>query len=149
VLRSKVRAILPIFNSPSESGSDMGKGIVVPIVRKYVGVEQACLDSVKNNKGNIVGQAFRYSCKSGTVYNLFSKEVFWHKAGYSVTATRYQRHLKSCLEYMRNQMLQNGEKYLAMPKIACGLDRCKWEDVEQIIRDVFEDTNIEILVCII
>jgi len=46
-------------------------------------------------------------------------------------------------------MLQNDEKYLAMPKIACGLDRCNWEDIERIIRHVFGETGIEILVCVI
>jgi len=126
----------------------MGKGVVVPIVRKYVGVKQACLDFVKN-KGNTIGQAFRYSCEAGIVYNLFSKEVFRHKAGYGVTVAQYHSNLKSCLEDMKNQMLLNDERHLAMPKIACGLDRCDWEDVEQIIRDVFKETDIEILVCII
>ena len=93
--------------------------------------------------------AFRYSCEAGTVYNLFSKEVFRHKAGYGITVAQYHKYLQSCLEDMNTQMLQNGEKYLAMPKISCGLDRCDWEDVEQIIREVFEDTDIEILVCVI
>lgn len=36
---------------------------------------------------------------------------------------------------------------IAMPQIACGLDRLKWENVSEIIKDVFKDTDIEILVC--
>jgi hypothetical protein len=50
---------------------------------------------------------------------------------------------------MRDQMLENNEKYLAMPKIACGLDRCKWPDIEKIIIEVFAETDIEILVCVL
>ena len=38
-------------------------------------------------------------------------------------------------------------KRLAMPKIGCGLDKLKWEDVSKIIKDVFSDTDIEIIVC--
>ena len=36
---------------------------------------------------------------------------------------------------------------IAMPKIGSGLDRLNWQDVEQIIKDVFADTDVEILVC--
>ena len=36
---------------------------------------------------------------------------------------------------------------IAMPKIGCGLDQLNWQDVEGIIREVFADTDIEILVC--
>lgn len=43
----------------------------------------------------------------------------------------YLKNLKSCLEDMKNQMIKSGEKYLAMPKIASGLDMCKWEDVKK------------------
>jgi len=63
----------------------MGKGSVVPIVKKYIGVKNACLNFVKNNNNDAVGQAFRYTCEAGTVYNLFSKKIFRHKADYDVT----------------------------------------------------------------
>ena len=36
---------------------------------------------------------------------------------------------------------------IAMPQIGCGLDRLKWKDVSDVIKDVFADTDIEILVC--
>ena len=127
----------------------MGKGVVVPIVKKYVGVKQACQEFVQNDSGNVVGRAFRYSCGAGAVYNLFSKKIFRHKAGYGVTAGQYHENLRCCLEDMKNQMLANGEKFLAMPKIACGLDRCEWADVERTIKSVFKGTHIEILVCVI
>jgi O-acetyl-ADP-ribose deacetylase (regulator of RNase III) len=128
----------------------MGKGVVVPIVKKYIGVKQACQGFVKDSTENgAVGRAFRYACEAGAVYNLFSKEIFRHKAGYGVTVEQYHSNLKNCLEDMKSQMLSNDEKFIAMPKIACGLDRCDWKDVEKIIKDVFGDTDIEILVCVI
>lgn len=37
---------------------------------------------------------------------------------------------------------------LAMPKIGCGLDILEWNKVSEIIKDVFKDTDIEILVCV-
>lgn len=46
-------------------------------------------------------------------------------------------------------MVQKNKKTLAMPKIGCGLDRCSWKDVEQIIKDVFNDTDIKVIVCVL
>ena len=38
-------------------------------------------------------------------------------------------------------------KKIAMPVIGCGLDRLEWSKVSEIIKEVFECTDIEILVC--
>ena len=37
-------------------------------------------------------------------------------------------------------------KKLAMPKIGCGLDGLNWERVSQMIREIFEDTDIQITI---
>ena len=34
-----------------------------------------------------------------------------------------------------------------MPIIGCGLDKLQWDKVSKIIKEIFEDTDIEILVC--
>ena len=36
---------------------------------------------------------------------------------------------------------------VAMPRIGYGLDRQNWSEVKKLIEEVFEDTDIEILVC--
>ncbi len=36
---------------------------------------------------------------------------------------------------------------IAMPLIGCGLDGLKWPIVRALIKDIFEDSDIEILVC--
>ena len=41
----------------------------------------------------------------------------------------------------------NATTKLAMPKIGCGLDRLDWDEVYDIICEVFEDTDVEILIC--
>lgn len=48
---------------------------------------------------------------------------------------------------MRNQCEKMNIEKLAMPLIGCGLDRLQWDKVRDIIEDVFENTDIEILVC--
>lgn len=70
-------------------------------------------------------------------FNLITKEKFWHKP----TLLTLKQSLWSLKEH-----LIGGDK-IAMPKIGCGLDRLNWQDVEQIIKEVFADTDVEILVC--
>ena len=38
----------------------------------------------------------------------------------------------------------NNINKLAMPKIGCGLDRLQWGEVSQMIKDVFQNMDIEI-----
>lgn len=70
-------------------------------------------------------------------YNLVTKEKYWHKPTLSTL-----RQALTCMKIYG----ENSDK-IAMPRIGCGLDRLNWQDVEQIIREVFAGTDVEILVC--
>lgn len=72
-------------------------------------------------------------------FNLITKGHYFDKP----TLTT----LKESLQVMKSQMCLDIDNHIAMPKIGCGLDRLKWNDVEQIIKEVFADTDVEILVC--
>lgn len=73
------------------------------------------------------------------VFNLVTKKKCWHKPTY------YS--LRESLEMMKEQMDFLGATKLAMPWIGCGLDRLQKDQVYDIICEVFEDTNIEIVIC--
>ena len=73
------------------------------------------------------------------VFNLVTKDQYWGKPTLSS--------ITSAIKSMRDIALSMGIKKIAMPKIGCGLDRLNWQDVSQIIVDVFNDTDIEIMVC--
>lgn len=73
------------------------------------------------------------------VFNLVTKPKYWHKPTYDS--------LREALEMMKEQMDFVGATKLAMPKIAAGLDRLEWQKVYDIICEVFEDTDVEIVVC--
>jgi hypothetical protein len=73
------------------------------------------------------------------VFNLITKAKYWHKPTYES--------LMQCLVELKKQCIDTEVKYLAMPKIGCGLDRLQWGKVKEIIEQVFSDTEIEILVC--
>lgn len=74
-----------------------------------------------------------------TFFNLVTKRNCWAKP----TLTT----IENALTHMRKQCEDYGIKKIAMPRICCGLDRCKWTDVKPLIEKVFADTDIEIVVC--
>lgn len=72
------------------------------------------------------------------VFNLVTKEWYYNKPTYEM--------LTKCLEEMKAMITQLNITKLAIPKIGCGLDRLQWNVVEQIIRGIFSDLDIEIVV---
>lgn len=75
------------------------------------------------------------------VFNLVTKPRCYHKPTYD--------RLRETLEDMRDQCEMFDIERLAMPTIAAGLDGLNWDNVKEIILDVFEDTDIEIVICIL
>lgn len=73
------------------------------------------------------------------VLNLITKEKYYHKPTY--------KSMSQALNCMKMVCKSNNIKKIAMPIIGCGLDRLEWDKVSKIIQEVFDDTDIEILVC--
>lgn len=73
------------------------------------------------------------------VYNLITKDRYFHKPTMET--------LTASVVAMRKLMKLNHHTKLAMPAIGCGLDRLKWSEVKAMLEKVFEDTDVEILVC--
>ena len=73
-----------------------------------------------------------------TAANLVTKEKYFHKPTLET--------LKQSLVDLREQALSRDLRKLAMPKIGCGLDKLHWDDVSAAIKEVFGDTDIEILI---
>ena len=72
------------------------------------------------------------------VFNLVTKEKYWHKPTY--------RSLKCGLYKMKDIIVEKNISRLAMPRIGCGLDKLCWDNVADIIKEVFGNTDIEITV---
>jgi O-acetyl-ADP-ribose deacetylase (regulator of RNase III) len=70
------------------------------------------------------------------VFNLITKEKYWHKPTYET--------MHKSLEKMKEICLEKDVKKIAMPKIGCGLDSLSWNHVKRTINDVFKDTDIQI-----
>lgn len=73
------------------------------------------------------------------VFNLITKERYWMKPTY--------QSLRTALHEMRDLCSEIHVKKIAMPVIGCGLDKLEWDRVSGIIKDVFNNIDIEILVC--
>lgn len=76
---------------------------------------------------------------AGHVFNLITKERYYHKPTYES--------LQGALECMKALCAEKDVRRAAMPVIGCGLDRLEWEKVSAMIQEVFSDTGMEILVC--
>lgn len=59
----------------------------------------------------------------------------------------YLGDVENALEDLRNQLEEQGILHIAFPRICCGNMGLKWNDVKSIIKRVFEDEDVEILIC--
>ena len=137
-----------LFTSPEDyylahcisADFDMGRGIVTEFNKRFA------LGSMLHNAhpGYLrqwQNKRMDYDCiVCGRVINLITKERCFHRPTL--------RTLRGALQCMKEQCLQQGIHKVAMPLIGCGLDRLKWSQVSPMIREIFADTDIDILVCI-
>ena len=107
----------------------MGAGIAVPMKKKF-------------SLGRLESRVLYFPCCvfHNGVYNLVTKSRYFHKPSYGT--------LKSALIEMKSHIIKSEVKKIVMPKIGSGLDKLSWPKVKEIIQDLFEDIDIEILVCI-
>lgn len=116
----------------------MGKGIVVEFNKRF-----NIKNKLQTKYPNFVNDYHHYkyggmALIEGRVINLITKERYWEKPTYET--------LRNALNIAKIRLPLECKK-IAMPVIGCGLDRLDWSKVSDIIKDVFSDTDIEILVC--
>ena len=126
----------------------MGAGVALALCRKYPSLRSSCQQYAQNN-GHKVGETYRFVDGNRVVYNMYTKPHVWCNAYRGMSYADYLANQEQCLIALRNHMIKHNEWFLAIPKVGSGLDRCRWEDIRQIIQKVFEPTEIHILVCYI
>lgn len=117
----------------------MGKGIVVEFNKRF--------DMKRKLQGkypDYVNKWHRSKCLGDCiledrVLNLITKERYFHKPTYETMRVALSEMQAMCWHY--------DIKKVAMPIIGCGLDKLEWNKVSSIIKDIFENDDIEILVC--
>jgi O-acetyl-ADP-ribose deacetylase (regulator of RNase III) len=115
----------------------MGAGIAVPFDRQFNLKPQ--FKQIKKKNPSLLTHP---TCvRLGRVLNLITKKSVWDKPTYDT--------MTGALKKMKRICLDKGIKKIAMPKIGCGIDRLEWSKISGIIKEVFSDIDIEILVCYI
>jgi O-acetyl-ADP-ribose deacetylase (regulator of RNase III) len=127
----------------------MGAGVALVLCRAFPGLRHHC-QTFASEHNHEVGHTCRYVSDTGrVVYNMYTKPHVWNSVIRGMTTEQYHNNQRKCLENLKQQMIANGETKLVMPKIASGLDRCVWSEIREIIHEVFEDSDIEIVICYI
>lgn len=77
--------------------------------------------------------------KNHIVCNLITKQY--------VSDKPTLKSLEESLQSLKDYLVNNDYRLLTMPKIGCGLDKLNWADVLAVIKSIFNDTNIYIVIC--
>lgn len=115
---------------------EMGAGIATEFKRRF-GMKEYLLETIQQVP-KYYPCSILYPFKKQKVINMVTKAKYWHKPNYDTFEKALDEAVKICIEY--------NFKYLAMPKIGCGLDRLQWDKVKKIIEDKFKDLDVEIVV---
>lgn len=113
----------------------MGAGIAKTLTETYPNLRG--LFRYQNPK---LGDAIRVETDGAIIYNLVTKTESRQKP-INHDAMAF------ALQNMKRQMLEHDEKYVAMPLIGAGLDRLNWDKTQDVIINIFKNTNIGIGVC--
>lgn len=86
--------------------------------------------NINNIKGDVIFV--------GSIANLITKERYFHKPTYESLGESLIKLADIC----RTNRLQT----IAMPLIGCGLDQLEWGKVSDMIKEIFADTDTDIIV---
>lgn len=117
----------------------MGKGIVIEFNKRF-----DMKNKLKYKYPSYLDKYVKYKVGGDCiledrVLNLITKERYFHKP---TIAT-----MEAALQKMKEICEKEDISKIAMPTIGAGLDGLKWDEVVSQIKNVFGDTDIEILVC--
>ena len=114
----------------------MSKGIAKQIRDAYPAL-QPTLKSIETPQiGASVSMHIPSQNKS--IFNLVTKSHFLKKPSY------YD--LTRSLRCMKKQLIEQGIKQIALPKIGCGLDKLQEHSVFNIIYDIFRKSDIKVFI---
>lgn len=115
----------------------MGAGIAVTFDQKFKGMKKELLKVIKENEHTYpIALNYVAGPEMRNVFNLITKKFYYNKPTYET--------ITECIKQMKFYCELYNVKYLAMPKIGCGLDRLEWDKVREIIQKEFKDTDVEI-----
>ena len=125
----------------------MGAGIAVEFNKRF---------GIKNKLMSIKSYVPKFAETQGhciaidKTFNLVTKNRYWEKPTYDTLTNTLYDLKKLCVsggQALAEVYHFGPVKKIAMPLIGCGLDKLEWSKVSAIVKEVFADTDIAILVC--
>ena len=115
--------------------AEKSKGFADFLSQQIHGLRDACIRTKL-----FTGQTFPFWDQTGNryIYNFVTKTKYSEKPNL--------RTLSLTLEEMMSHARLHGISTTAIPKIGCGLDPMKWQEVVKLLRYIFVDSNIRIVV---
>jgi len=110
----------------------MSKGVAVPFKEKFGSVAELKAQHAQMGQVAVLQRDERF------IYYLITKARFFHKPTYAS--------LEQSLVCMRDHMQTHGVTQLAIPRIGCGLDGLKWDQVTAILQRIFKGMQCELTV---
>lgn len=90
------------------------------------------------------GIIFNNLSLTSNVFNLITKSKYWQKPTYDSLRNALINVKKTIFALNGNN---TKDIQLIMPKIGCGLDKLMWKNAKNIIKEVFDDTELDIVIC--
>lgn len=114
----------------------MGAGLAVQFNERYNLKQHMIKNYVKNNWS---GKGYCTPVKEFKVFNLVTKDKYFKKPTYKT--------VEQALYSMKNYAVVHSIDTIATCQLGCGLDGLDWNNVRQLIKQVFDNTDITIIVC--
>lgn len=109
---------------------ELGKGIAVQFEKRF---------NLRLELFRIGSQTYPDCIQIDRVFNLVTKKKYSGKPTYKT--------LIASLQMLKEQVVEKNIDKLAMPKIGCGLDKLEWPAVSELIKYIFADVDVDILIC--
>ena len=110
-------------------------GIVTEFKKRFKGIKEYTNRVIKESNLSYPC-VIPYSKNERAIFNLVTKKYYYGKPTYET--------ISKCIKDMAYLCKTMNIKYLALPKIGCGLDKLQWSKVREIIKEEFKNLDIEI-----
>lgn len=139
---SKEYALVHCISSDRAMGAGIAvkfaqMGVKTAIQREYGPV--MAYGNGATNRWHGRGYCLPVTVNDQLIINLVTKCRYWQKPT--------MKTLNSALLDMKEVLEEENCRKIAMPMIGCGLDKLDPLSVKEMIKDVFSDTDIEIIIC--
>lgn len=117
----------------------LGAGVAKQIERKFHikdALRECSLSQYVAEKGYL---DLKETYVVGNIYNVVTKKYYFEKPT--------MNDFSDAIYNLRDAIIGNSVKKIAMPRIGCGLDKLSWNMVSAEIKKIFSDIDVEIMVC--